>query len=166
MLETIENIESLDQFKQILENNPGLVIIKFGAEWCKPCQTIESHVLKWFEKMPDTIQTVLIDVDESFELYAFMKSKKMIQGIPAILMYEKGNVNYVFDDNVAGAKIDDINSFFKRCLDKIGADPITPPITHIKPSVATPTVNMPFPLRVNVPHNKTDNSLNNSLDKE
>ena len=93
MLETIHNVESLAEFREILEKNPGQVIIKFGAEWCKPCKQIEGLVTSWFQKMPDTVQTVLIDVDESFELYAYMKTKKMIRGIPAILMYVKGNTN-------------------------------------------------------------------------
>ena len=116
MLETIEKIESLAEFKTILENNPGQIIIKFGAEWCKPCQTVEPLVKKWFAAMPDTVQTILIDVDECFELYAYMKSRRMIHGIPAILMYLKGNTDFIYDDSVASSKAADIDAFFNRCL--------------------------------------------------
>lgn len=114
--EMLQDIDSLESFKNILKNNPGWVIIKFGAEWCRPCKQIESHILEWFQKMPDFVQTVWVDVDESFELYAFMKSKKMINGIPALLAYKKGNESYVFDDNVVGANPKDVDMFFKRCL--------------------------------------------------
>ena len=134
-METIHGIESLDQFKTILENNPGQVIIKFGAEWCKPCQQIEQQVLGWFSKMPATVQTVLVDVDESFEIYAYMKSRKMIRGIPVILMYLKGNREYTYDDSVAGSNTAEIDMFFQRCLNK----------------KVTPASNLPFPIRVNVP---------------
>lgn len=134
MLPTIEGIESLADFRDLLENNPGQIIIKFGADWCKPCKQIEQQVLSWFKKMPDTVQTVLLDVDESFEVYAYMKSRKMVRGIPAILMYVKGNTNYVYDDSVAGSNSSEIDMFFQRCLNKK-----TAPLT------------MPFPVRIPVP---------------
>jgi thioredoxin-like negative regulator of GroEL len=131
-METIHGIESLQDFKNILENNPGQVIIKFGAEWCKPCKQIEGQVVSWFSKMPDTVQTVLVDVDESFEVYAYMKSRKMIRGIPAILMYLKGNTEYTYDDSVSGSNAAEIDMFFQRCLNK-------------KTVFAS---NMPFPIRL------------------
>ena len=118
MLDTIENVESLAEFKKILENNPGMVIVKFGAEWCKPCKTVEPSVKKWFSSMPNTVQTVLIDVDESFELYAYMKTKRMIRGIPAILMYMKGNTDYTYDDSVSSSNLTEVDAFFQRCLSK------------------------------------------------
>lgn len=134
-METIEGIESLDHFKQLLANNPGQVIIKFGADWCKPCKQIEKQVLEWFKKMPNTVQTVLVDVDESFEIYAYMKSRKMIRGIPMILMYLKGNLEYTYDDSVSGSNPAEIDMFFQRCLKK----------KTVFPS------NVPFPLRVVAP---------------
>lgn len=143
-METIQGIDSLDHFKQILANNPGQVIIKFGADWCKPCKQIEKQVLAWFEKMPNTVQTVLVDVDESFEIYAYMKSRKMIRGIPMILMYLKGNMEYTFDDSVSGSNPTEIDMFFQRCLNK----------KTVLPS------NMPFPLRVSAPP-----TVNNPVDE-
>lgn len=114
MLPTQHEIASLVDFKSLLEDNPGWVIIKFGAEWCKPCQRIESRVLEWFRCMPNTIQTVLVDIDESFEVYAYMKNKRMIQGIPAILAYQQGNLNYVFDHSVASSHPGEVDAFFQR----------------------------------------------------
>ena len=111
-------IKNMQHFSEILQNNPGFVIIKFGAEWCGPCKKIEGLVHERFDKLPDNIQPILIDVDESFELYAYLKNKKMLNGIPAILAYEKGNLSYIPSDRVIGANVEEINLFFQRCLAK------------------------------------------------
>lgn len=116
MNDTISKIESLNEFKRLLMTNPGLLIIKFGAEWCGPCKKIENNVKEWCSKMPKNVQTAIVDIDESFELYAYLKNKKMLKGIPGILMYKKNNDSYIFDDSVNTSNIDEIDDFFKRCL--------------------------------------------------
>jgi len=118
-LPTLTEIKNALHLKDILETNPGLIIIKFGATWCGPCVKIADLVDTWFDKMPPTIQTYLINIDDNIEIYAFLKNKKMIQGIPAILAYNKGNLNYIPDDSVVGAIPNEINSFFIRCLHKV-----------------------------------------------
>lgn len=118
-LPTIENIENLPRFAEILRENPGIVIIKFGAEWCGPCKKIEQQVHAWFDRMPPAIQTVMVDVDESFEVYGFLKTKKMLNGIPAILCYDKGNLNYVPNDTAIGSDPTQIDLLFNRCLSKV-----------------------------------------------
>jgi thiol-disulfide isomerase/thioredoxin len=92
--------------------------LKFGAEWCGPCKKIEGLVEQWFSVMPATVQCCKIDLDESFELYGFLKSKRRINGIPAILAYRKGNLNYIPNDMMAGADVAQVNAFFQRCLQK------------------------------------------------
>ena len=116
MLDTITTIENLNEFNELLSINPGLLIVKFGAEWCGPCKKVETDVKKWFERMPNNVQTVMLDIDESFELYAYLKNKKMLKGIPAILMYKKDNKSYIFDDAVNTSNLDEINDFFMRCV--------------------------------------------------
>lgn len=110
------DIVTLADFKALLETNPGMVFIKFGAEWCKPCKRCELFIYEWFQKITSkTVTKVVIDIDESLEIYVFLKSKKMIQGIPAILMYKKGNTHYAFDDAVNSSVEKDIQDFFVRC---------------------------------------------------
>ena len=118
-LQIIENIDSVKQFSEYLQTNPGLIIIKFGAEWCKPCQRIKQQVHDWFNRMPETVQCFIIDVDESFELYAFLKTKKMVNGVPVILCYDKGTANYIPSDSIIGADKSGIDAFFQRCLNKV-----------------------------------------------
>lgn len=112
---------SLQAFLDLLKINEGIIILKFGAEWCGPCKKIEQQVYAGFNQMPVNVQPIVVDVDESFELYAFLKSKKMVKSIPTLLCYEKGNVSYVPNDVVVGANVDEVNAFFKECFDKATA---------------------------------------------
>jgi len=112
----ITEIASVADFAQLLQNNQGLIILKYGAEWCGPCKKIEGLVNEWYSKMPPDVQCGLIDVDKNIELYGFLKSKKRINGIPAIMCYVKGNTHYIPDDMVVGADPAQINGFFQRSL--------------------------------------------------
>jgi thiol-disulfide isomerase/thioredoxin len=118
MNKTILGIETLEEFKNILQNNSGLIIIKLGAEWCKPCRNIEPLVNEWFNRLNliNSVQTYLVDIDENLEIYAFLKNKKMLKGIPAILMYKKGNTSYIFDDCVNSSNQNEVDQFFTRCI--------------------------------------------------
>ena len=103
-------------FQTLLQQNKGVIIIKLGAEWCGPCKIIEQPVKEWMEKMPkETVQCIILDIDESFEIYATLKQKKMVNGIPAILAYYQENISIIPDDIVVGADMNQINLFFNRC---------------------------------------------------
>ena len=111
----ISHFENRQQFFEILKQNPGLILVKLGAEWCGPCKKIKPIVDGFFLSAPDTVLCADLDVDNSFDLYAFLKSKKMVNGIPTILCYKKGNQSYIPDDSVTGADPTQLDLFFKRC---------------------------------------------------
>jgi thiol:disulfide interchange protein len=115
----LDKIENVKAFSEELQKNPGLIIIKFGADWCGPCKQIEKQVHDWFNKMPATVQCYMIDVDECFEIYAFLKTKKMVKGVPVILCYDKGNLNYIPSDIIIGADKNGVDAFFTRCMAKL-----------------------------------------------
>lgn len=106
-------------FEEMLKNNTGKIVIKLGATWCGPCKRIESHVVQYYneitEKFPN-IKCIMIDVDESFEIYGMFKTMRQISGIPAILCFNKGNVSPIPNDSVIGADHAAINEFFKRVI--------------------------------------------------
>ena len=112
----ITEIPNLAALANLLAVNPGLVIIKFGAEWCGPCKKIDPLVDTWFTFAPTSVQCCKVDVDDNFELYGFLKTKRQINGIPAIFCYVKGNNHYIPDDMVVGADPNAINDFFNRCM--------------------------------------------------
>jgi thiol-disulfide isomerase/thioredoxin len=111
----ITYIENRNKFLNLLEKNPGLIIIKLGAKWCGPCKRIKPLVDAFFSISPDEVICCEIDVDESFDLYSFLKSKKMVNGIPVMLCYKKGNKSYIPDDSITGADPGALDAFFKRC---------------------------------------------------
>ena len=121
-LSILTEIESRDMLFTHLENNPGAIIIKFGAEWCSPCKQIEGFVRQIMDRLPNTIQPFIIDVDECFNLYAFLKTKKMINGIPAILVYYKGNTSYIPDDFIAGTDKEQIMALFNRAISRVASN--------------------------------------------
>lgn len=103
------------QFEELLKQNTGNIIIKFGATWCGPCKRIEAHVGKWFDFLSQKTENlcIAIDVDDSFDLYGAFKSRRQISGIPAILHFKQGNLSYIPDNSVIGADHDQVNEFFK-----------------------------------------------------
>ena len=108
---------SRSDFEELLRQNPGKVVLKFGATWCGPCKAIDPLVYQWFSKMPANVRCATIDIDESFDLYGALKTKRQINGIPAILCFNKGNESYIPDINVVGANVDQVNAFFIQVLE-------------------------------------------------
>jgi len=89
--------------------------VKLGATWCGPCKRIAPALEGFFATSPPQVVCADIDVDKSIDFYAMLKSKKMVNGIPVILCYKKGNTTYIPDDSVTGADPNQLSAFFKRC---------------------------------------------------
>jgi thioredoxin 1 len=113
--QVISSFQSRDEFLKLLQVNPGLIIVKLGATWCGPCKQIAPAVEAFFATSPPEVICADIDVDESFDLYAVLKKNRIVNGIPAILCYKKGNVGFNPDDSVVGSDPNGLNSFFTRC---------------------------------------------------
>jgi hypothetical protein len=70
-------------------------------------------------KMKNNHYLVLIDIDESVELYISLKRFKMVNGIPAILVYNGGAREkwYIPDNSVLGGDVQGVlsllNNLFK-----------------------------------------------------
>jgi thiol-disulfide isomerase/thioredoxin len=119
MAEILTEIGKPEEFGESLKENPGFIIVKFGATWCKPCQKIEAQVHNWMHSLPKNVTCYIIDIDECFELYAHFKSKKMVNGIPTIMAWKKGNIHIAPDHVVASSKADEVDYFFNCCLKDI-----------------------------------------------
>uniref|UniRef100_A0A6C0EQ73 Thioredoxin domain-containing protein n=1 Tax=viral metagenome TaxID=1070528 RepID=A0A6C0EQ73_9ZZZZ len=113
--QVISEIPNREAFFRLLDNNPGLIVIKLGAEWCGPCKLIQNSVHGFFASSPPEVICAEIDVDQCLDFYSFLKSKKMVNGIPVILCYKKGNQTFIPDDSITGADPIQLHNFFIRC---------------------------------------------------
>jgi thioredoxin 1 len=111
----ITQFKSREDFSRLLQNNPGLIVLKMGATWCGPCKRIKPVLDGFFASSPDNVICCDIDVDECADLYSYFKSKRMVNGIPVILAYKKGNTSYIPDDSITGADPSQLDQFFRRC---------------------------------------------------
>ena len=113
----VTNIKNADDLSELLQLNPGLIIIKLGATWCGPCKKIEPLVNEWLQKMPSNVCKAIIDIDENIDLYGFYKKKRVVQGVPTIMAYYEGNDHYIPDDITFGSDAKTTNDFFLRCVE-------------------------------------------------
>jgi len=113
----VEYTGGRDVFMELLKTNPGVFIFKFGAEWCGPCKKIKKFVDKVSLVLPVNIMYIFsVDVDQCFDLYAYLKQKKMVSGIPVMLAYKAGNTTYAPDASVSGTDENELKHFFDTCL--------------------------------------------------
>ena len=101
-----------NEFIEIIKNNQKKQIFKFGAEWCKPCQDIKENIdvqLKCKE-----IDFYDIDIDESFDLFAFLKLNKIVSAIPVLLLYDVNNNSIIPNKSVTGTNIIEINDLINN----------------------------------------------------
>lgn len=113
----VTDIPSINAFYALLRNNPGLIIIKFGAVWCKYCKNpgYVKVIDSFFATSPDNVICCDIDVDKSNELYSLLRNKRMIQGVPSLLCYVKGNITPIPSDSISGIDPTQLHAFFSRC---------------------------------------------------
>jgi thioredoxin 1 len=108
-----------NRFQTELANNRGGLILKFGAEWCSPCKKIDPLVYSFMNGLPENIQGAIIDIDDNFDIYAFLKTKKQVSAVPTLLFYKKGNTTWVPDASLVGADENQIRLFFQNCFRQV-----------------------------------------------
>ena len=110
----IQEIENRKVLQTIVENATDKpVIIKFGATWCKPCQLIKKDMEALFEQYKDDAYLYDLDIDDSFDVYAYLRSKKQISGVPCVFLYETENTSIYPDKTIHGTNITEIRKLFK-----------------------------------------------------
>lgn len=131
MNNTVEEIileTRTDLVNFLKETEYEYVVLKFHANWCAPCKVIGPKVKDMIMKKAEELQNhknkfifIEVDVDECFDLYAFLKSKKMVRGIPTMFLYKKEIFSqadeahmFIPQSSVSGAKESDIQSLIHQ----------------------------------------------------
>lgn len=115
MAKVFTELETIEELQAILAKNTGVVILKFGADFCIPCKKIKPHINACINKLPATYQIYDLDIDENLDIYAFFKNKRMVHGIPAMLAWKKGNKTSIPSETVASSDPKQIDAFFAKC---------------------------------------------------
>jgi thiol-disulfide isomerase/thioredoxin len=110
-----------DQFAAFLKQQSlagRSVLAKFSAGWCGPCQRIKPVVDECLRTLNDDDRVVVVEinVDDSFDLFAGLKSKKIVPAIPAFLYYQSASSEDIFapDDILIGADPVQVRGFFEK----------------------------------------------------
>jgi thiol-disulfide isomerase/thioredoxin len=111
----VNGFSNRNEFMTFLSNNTGMIVIRFSATWCKPCRTIKPIVDCFFASSPSCVTCVDVDIDENMDIYSFLKSKKMIYGVPTLMCYSSVNKSYIPDFSISGGSPEDLDKFFKTC---------------------------------------------------
>lgn len=93
-------------------------ILKFGASWCAPCRRVKPLVEKYVDQLPSDIYFMDVDVDADGDAYTSLKSKRIIGGLPSIVLYGPTNTNIMSPDFVVtGTSPDDIHKLFVTAVE-------------------------------------------------
>jgi thiol-disulfide isomerase/thioredoxin len=113
-------ISNKDDFIRIIKDNKKTVVFKFGADWCGPCKKISRDIELFKESIiyNENIVWFDIDVDESVEIFGMLKTKRIVNGVPAVLAYFSDNNTIYPDEFVLGANKDHIYSLFSCILSR------------------------------------------------
>lgn len=74
-------------FQSVVINQPGPVVVKFGADWCGPCRMMEP-VLDQFSMSEPGVSVVRINVDQHGDLAQHYG----VSSIPRLFLFEQGKV--------------------------------------------------------------------------
>lgn len=103
-----------NSFLELVKSTNKPIFVKFSATWCRPCKVIKSFVDNQFKLIQDEALCLEIDIDESVDLYALLRMRKMVNGVPTILCYQEDNCSIYPDDSISGTDTSAIERFIKE----------------------------------------------------
>ncbi len=90
-------------FETNIANEPGPLLVKFGAEWCGPCKSLDAALAAYSESA-DSLKVVFVDTDHRPGLAAHYG----VGGIPHSFLFKNGKV---IDDRIGSMSIGQIKQW-------------------------------------------------------
>ena len=76
-------------FQRAVLQNSDPVVVKFGADWCGPCRSMDKSLDLLESRFSNRARFLKINVDEKPELFAYYRSGS---GVPQIMIFRDGEV--------------------------------------------------------------------------
>jgi thiol:disulfide interchange protein len=104
------------EFVELLKAKQTHFILVFQTCWCTLCKTprYQEFIQTRLMTLPDNYTLYVLDADEFSDVFSFLKSKKMVVGVPTILFYHRDNVTYVPDESISGINAGHLESFYNQ----------------------------------------------------
>jgi len=102
------------QLQALLDSNRDWLVIALWAPWCGPCKTAEPLIQAYAAKLPTKVAYLHLNVDTCYDVYAALKAKKQVRGIPALLAYKPENRTLMADISCSGSDAMEIGTFFGK----------------------------------------------------
>lgn len=90
-------------FQSNIANESGPLLVKFGAEWCGPCKSLDK-ALATYSESKDSLKVVFVDTDQQPGLAAHYG----VGGIPHSFLFKNGKV---IDDRIGSMSIGQIKKW-------------------------------------------------------
>lgn len=75
-----------NDFKMEVENNNGVVVVDFFAEWCGPCKMLAPVLDNLNEEMGEKVKFMKVDIDRDMNLAEQFR----ISSVPTMLVFKDG----------------------------------------------------------------------------
>lgn len=69
-------------------NAAGLVLVKFEADWCGPCQAMKPMVAELASEYGDKLTLATLDIDQNPQT----PSRLGVRGVPTVMLFKDGQV--------------------------------------------------------------------------
>ena len=74
------------EFRNMVENNNGIVVVDFFATWCGPCKMLSPVFESLRNDMRGTVEFLKVDIDQSMEI----AEKYQISTVPTVIVFKNG----------------------------------------------------------------------------
>jgi glutaredoxin len=100
------------EFYRELDQNDSMLVVFVTGTNCLPCERAKPLV---HEKMKTiSYKMIQLDRDKDADIYAALRSKKQVKGVPTLLAYQAGNYTLIADVSISGANPSAIEEFFEQ----------------------------------------------------